>query len=93
MAKLQKSAGLPCSTSSSVSKTPKIGNDAAHYVGVASATCIYIGCPERQEFDTIGVPVRAFDRVLTKTVEHDGVMVIFQHWLSLPTPASQGLAQ
>ena len=61
--------------------------NAAPFVGVVSPTCIYVGCPVRQEFDTIGVPTRAFDRVLTKTVERDGVMVVFQHRLQAPCVA------
>ena len=95
MAKLPKSAGLSCLTSSSVSEANKTGMSAAPFVGVVAATCIFVGCPERQDFDTIGVPARAFDRVLTKTVEHDGVMVVFQHWLHAPcvAGASHGGAQ
>ena len=66
---------------------------AAAFVGVASPTCIYVGCPVRQDFDTIGVPARASDRVLTKTVEHDGLMVVFQHWLPVPQLVAEGVAQ
>ena len=65
----------------------------AAFVGVASPICIYVGCPVRQDFDTIGVPARVFDRVLTKTVERDGLMVMFQHWLPLPQLVAEGVAQ
>jgi hypothetical protein len=66
-----------------------------HYVGVPIPSVVYVGCPDKEEFDKIGAPVKDHGpneqhggaHVLTKCVEGPGaepgrpVKVIFQHWL------------
>lgn len=56
------------------------------FVKVAHPGFIYIGVKNREDFDRIGVPVTDHGQndvghVLTKTVEENGVRVIFQFWL------------
>lgn len=63
------------------------------FVGVATPSLIYVGCPDREEFDKIAVEARDIrndnGHVLTKMVEGPGstpgrpVKVVFQHWLEL----------
>jgi hypothetical protein len=68
-----------------------------YYVGVPLPSVVYIGCPDRAEFDKIGAEVHDHglddngNHVLTKSVEGQGntpgrpVKVIFQHWLAQET--------
>lgn len=51
------------------------------FVVVATPTCVYVGCPNRQDFDTIAGAAVKFGALLTKTVEQAGLMVVFQHRL------------
>lgn len=54
---------------------------------VVSPTSVYVVIADRVQFDRIALPAidhttRAVPRkVLTKTLEADGLMVIFQHWI------------
>lgn len=61
------------------------------YVGVANTernSYVYVGCPDRAEFDKIKAEARDHgrdehgDHVITKSVEQGPVVVIFQHWIS-----------
>ena len=62
------------------------------YVGVVLPTYIYVLVASKPEFDRIDRPVTDFRQraaadpmrrdVLVKSVEQDGVTVVFQHWLS-----------
>lgn len=66
-----------------------------YYVGVPIPSIVYIGCPDRAEFDKIGSDVKDHgldengNHVLTKLVEGPGnepgrpVKVIFQYWLAM----------
>ena len=68
-----------------------------YFVGVPIPSIVYVGCPDRAEFDKIGAAVKDHgldangNHVLTKCVEGPGtepgrpVMVIFQHWLAEET--------
>lgn len=63
------------------------------FVAVGHPTIIYVGIKDRADFDRIDRPCS--DRgetdaghVLVKTVEEDGVCVIFQHWLKSRTSAA-----
>lgn len=56
----------------------------SNWVSVLTPTCIYVGITERTEFDLIALPVRddgadGGPKVLVKTMEQDGVIVVFQH--------------
>jgi hypothetical protein len=67
------------------------------YVGVPISTIVYIGCPDRAEFDKIGVEAKDHgldqngNHVITKAVTGPGieegrpVTVVFQHWLAQET--------
>lgn len=64
-----------------------------NWVQVLGPTAIYVGIVDREEFDKIALPVRdaganGGNKVLVKSMEQDGVMVVFQHWYG-PTPAEQ----
>lgn len=56
---------------------------------VASTTRVYVGLEHRHEFDRIALPVVEHPpnanglRCATKTLERDGVTVVFQHWEGL----------
>ena len=52
------------------------------FVGVLVPDYIFVGCPSRVDFDRIGLPLREHERVLVKSLEHDGVTVVFQHWFA-----------
>lgn len=56
------------------------------FVGVSHPNFIYVGVGSRDDFDRIGVPAidhgeNDVGHVLTKSVEENGVRVIFQFWL------------
>jgi hypothetical protein len=54
------------------------------FVGVMEpGTLIYIGVPDRAAFDRIARPCtdHAPKNLLTKTVDADGIYIVFQHWL------------
>jgi hypothetical protein len=65
-----------------------------HYVGVPIPSIVYVGCPDRTEFDKIGVEAKDHgldehgNHLLTKVVEGPGqeagrpVKVIFQCWIA-----------
>lgn len=67
------------------------------YVGVPTPTLVYIGCPDRAEFDKIGAEAKDHgldangNHVITKAVTGPGseegrpVMVVFQHWIAQET--------
>lgn len=67
------------------------------YVGVPLSTLVYIGCPDRAEFDKIGAEAKDHgldengNHVITKAVTGPGseegrpVMVVFQHWVAQET--------
>jgi hypothetical protein len=57
-----------------------------NFVGIADGRSIFIGVGKREDFDKIAVPKidhgeNDHGHVLTKTVEGDGVQVVFQFWL------------
>jgi len=66
-----------------------------YYVGVPIPSIVYIGCPDRAEFDKIGAEVKDHGKdangnhVITKSVNGPGiepgrpVTVIFQHWVEM----------
>lgn len=68
-----------------------------HYVGVPIPSVIYIGCPDRADFDKIAAEAKDHgldengNHVLTKAITGTGdtpgrpVTVIFQHWLAHET--------
>lgn len=66
------------------------------FVGVATASTVYVGVADRGDFDRIGVPCRDHGEnenghVLTKTVGGHGageVTVVFQYWLKSLTVAA-----
>lgn len=54
------------------------------FVGVMEpGTLIYIGVPDRAAFDRIARPCtdHAPKNLLTKSIDGDGICVVFQHWL------------
>lgn len=65
-----------------------------YYVGVPIPSLIYVGCPDKAEFDKIGAESHDHGKdangnhVVTKSIEGAGnepgrpVKVIFQHWLA-----------
>jgi hypothetical protein len=63
---------------------------AKHYVGVADPKLVYVILEDRDEFDKIGLPATEVERtdreghVLVKSIEADGVRVVFQHWIKGP---------
>jgi hypothetical protein len=63
---------------------------AKHYVGVADPKLVYVNLEDRDEFDKIGLPATEGERtereghVLVKSIEADGVRVVFQHWIKGP---------
>lgn len=63
------------------------------FVAVALPAVVYIGVASRAAFDKLDRPAIDHgekpngEHVITKTVEQDGVLVIFQHWVkSSPLP-------
>lgn len=68
-----------------------------YYVGVPIPSYVYVGCPERAEFDKIGAEVKDHgldengNHLLTKAVTGPGneagrpVTIVFQHWLARET--------
>jgi hypothetical protein len=63
---------------------------AKHYVGVADPKLVYVILEDRDEFDKIGLLATEGERtereghVLVKSIEADGVRVVFQHWIKGP---------
>jgi hypothetical protein len=60
------------------------------FVGVASPDLIYIGIKSRADFDKINRPctdhgLKPGGHVLSKTVEGDGIYIVFQHWIKSET--------
>ena len=67
------------------------------YVGVPMPSVVYIGCPDRAEFDKIGADAKDYgldengNHVIVKCIEGAGnepgrpVKVIFQHWVAQET--------
>ncbi len=65
-----------------------------YYVGVPIPSVVYIGCPDRAEFDKIGADSmdhgmdKNGNHLVTKSIEGPGntagrpVKVIFQHWIA-----------
>jgi hypothetical protein len=57
------------------------------FVGVTTRSYIFVGVGSRDEFDKIKRPFEdrgeneEGNHVLVKTVEQDGVHVVFQHWI------------
>lgn len=66
------------------------------FVGVMDpGTLVYIGVPDRAAFDRIARPCRDHapeKQLLTKSVEADGVYVVFQHWLERSAPQESNRA-
>lgn len=68
-----------------------------YYVGVPIPSVVYVGCPDRSEFDKIAAEAKDHglddngNHVLTKSISGPGntpgrpVAVIFQHWLAQET--------
>lgn len=68
-----------------------------YFVGVPIPSVIYVGCPDRAEFDKIGAEAKDHgmdehgNHVITKSIEGRGieagrpVKVIFQHWVAQET--------
>ena len=68
-----------------------------YFVGVPIPSVIYVGCPDRAEFDKIGAEAKDHgmdengNHVITKSIEGQGieagrpVRVIFQHWVAQET--------
>lgn len=66
-----------------------------YYVGVPTPNLVYVGCPDRAEFDKIGAEPKDHGKdangshVITKSVNGPGsepgrpVTVIFQHWVEM----------
>lgn len=59
------------------------------FIGVHDSV-IFIGVDEREKFDKIAIevsdrgPKENGSHVITKTVEQNGLMIVFQHWLVDP---------
>lgn len=69
-------------------ETTQHGTDSMNrnFVGIPTGRTIYIGVADREEFDIIDRPMTDHsasggNNVLTKSVEQDSVMVVFQHWI------------
>ena len=51
-----------------------------NFVAVTSGRCVYIGVKDKDKFDSIERPmVDCGNNVLAKSVEQEGVIVIFQY--------------
>jgi hypothetical protein len=63
---------------------------AKHYVGIADPKLIYVILEDRDEFDLIGLDAtdagenERGGHVLFKSIEANGVRVVFQHWIKQP---------
>ncbi len=57
------------------------------FVGIATPELVFVGVPNRAEFDKINLPPREINgdtgHLIVKRLEGDSVTVIFQHWLPL----------
>ncbi|MNT52257.1 hypothetical protein D3C72_1892730 [compost metagenome] len=66
------------------------------WASVATPTCVFVGIADRGEFDRLALPAKDHRQqiselvprrnVLVKSLEADGVMVVFQHWLTVDSP-------
>jgi len=69
---------------------------ARNWASVSLLTVVFIGIANREEFDRLAVPTKDHRHqvservprrnVLTKSIEADGVTVVFQHWLNADSP-------
>ncbi|MDW3683911.1 hypothetical protein RA280_19615 [Cupriavidus sp. CV2] len=67
-----------------------------NWASVATPTCVFVGIVDRKEFDRLALPGKDHRQhisesvprrnVLSKALEADGVMVVFQHWLPVDSP-------
>lgn len=58
-----------------------------HYVGIPHPTLVYVLLDDKAEFDRIGLAETDHGKndkghVLSKSLKADGMMVVFQHWLT-----------
>ncbi|KWR88806.1 hypothetical protein [Cupriavidus sp. IDO] len=66
------------------------------WASVVTPTCVFVGIADREEFDRLALPAKDHRQqinelvprrnVLTKSLEAEGVMVVFQHWLTVDSP-------
>lgn len=66
------------------------------WASVTTPTVVFVGIANREEFDRLALPGKDHRQqiseqvprrnVLSKALEADGVMVVFQHWLTAGSP-------
>ncbi|AQV94786.1 hypothetical protein BJN34_12935 [Cupriavidus necator] len=67
-----------------------------NWASVTTPTCVFVGIADRAEFDRLALPAKDHRQqvsemvpprnVLTKALDADGVMVVFQHWIPKDSP-------
>jgi len=72
---------------------------AKHYVGIADPKLICVVLEDRDEFDLIGLDAtdagenERGGHVLFKSIEANGVRVVFQHWITIRVCAPGSMKQ
>ncbi len=63
-----------------------------NWASITLPTVVFVGIADREEFERLALPATDHRKrevrrnVLTESLEADGVMVVFQHWLAADSP-------